>query len=66
MQRGSHSPNKICVLLICVTCQNSSLSLHAGILENSQFAYPFGELKFVILTEDNMVKKVVATVRWIK
>lgn len=49
MQRGSHSPNRI-----CVTWQISPLSLHAGILENGQFAYLFGELKIVVLTEDSI------------
>lgn len=66
MRRGSHSSNRICVPLFYVTWQNSPLSSHEGILENSQFAHPFGELKIVILTEANIVKKVVATIRWIK
>lgn len=65
MWRGSHSPNRICIPLFCVTCQKSTLLLHAGILENSQFADPLGELKVVILTENNIMERVVLTISWI-
>lgn len=61
MRRGSHSPNRICIPPCCVTCQKSSLLLHAGVLENSHFADPSGELKVVLLTEDNIMERVVLT-----
>lgn len=63
-EKESQPQQDLCPACLCYLSE--LFSLHAGIFKNSQFAYPFRELKIVILTEDNIVLKVVATVRWIK